>query len=187
MKKRVIICAVTAAVVILVVLFKIISADSIVNIEHRQIHTSDLDIFTMESGETLSVSCSRHIEELEGGVYALDLNFSDTREVKSKYSADGFVLDLSFPQDEYVDLISAYCHDGNSVREVHYYEMMAMGDASKPNPSVRLVSEGDYLRINFVFKTKPKEIKATLRYNISGKGFRLLNHFEGQQMELTID
>jgi len=183
----VIICAVTVVVVILAVLFKVISADSIVNIEHRQFPTNDLDVITMESGETLSVSCSRIIQELEGGVYALDLNFSDTREIKSKYSANGFVLDLSFPQDEYVDLISAYCHDGKSVREVHYYEMMAMGDASKPNPSVRLVSEGDYLRINFVFKTKPKEIKATLRYNISGRGFRLLNHFEGQQMELTIN
>lgn len=187
MKKRIIICAVTAVVVILAVLFKVISSDSIVNIEHRKFPTTDLDVFTMESGETLSVSCSRVIQELDGGVYAIDLNFSDTREINSKYSAEGFVLDLSFPQDEYVDLISAYCHDGNSVREVHYYEMMAMGDASKPNPSVRLVSEGDYLRINFVFKTKPKEIKATLRYNISGKGFRLLNHFEGQQMELTIN
>lgn len=187
MKKRIIICAVTTVVVILAVLFKVISADSIVNIEHREFPTTDLDVFTMESGETLSVSCNRIIQELEGGVYAIDLNFSDTREVKSKYSADGFVLDLSFPQDEYVDLISAYCHDGNSVREVHYYEMMAMGDASKPNPSIRLASEGDYLRINFVFKTKPKEIKAALKYNISGKGFRLLNHFEGQQMELTIN
>ena len=47
MKKRVIIYSVTAAVVILAVLFKIISADSIVNIEHRQIHTSNLDIFTL--------------------------------------------------------------------------------------------------------------------------------------------
>ncbi len=186
MKKRVIICAVTAAVVILAVLFKLISSDSIVNIEHRQLPTSDLDVITMKSGEIVDVTCSPHIEEFEGGVYSLDLIINGgTHDLSSNYSVRGLALDISFPQDEHVDLLSAYYRDDEHAYEVGYDRFMV--SHSKEHPGAQFVSEGEYLRVFLVFRAKPTEIKATLRYNIEGKGFRLLNHFDGQQMELNID
>ncbi len=141
----------------------------------------------MESGEVVDVTCSPHIEEFEGGVYSLDLIINGGAvDLSSDYSARGLALDISFPQDEHVDLLSAYYRDDERAYEVNY-ERFISSLTRGTHPGAQFVSEGEYLRVFLVFRAKPTEIKATLRYNIEGKGFRLLNHFDGQQMELNID
>ncbi len=188
MKKRVVICAVTAALVILAVLFKIISSDSIADTEYvskdlgEYLH-GDYDITTMKSGEVVNVMSSVNSIEYEGGIYVLTIGIGNSYEKKSpSYSADSFVLDISFPQDEGVEVICGYYRDNNRA-----YAVYGADTGFNQPPNFRFTSYGDRLGVNIVFKTKPKEVKATLRYNISGKGFRLLNHFDEQQMELNID
>ena len=189
MKKRAILCAVTAVVVILAVLFKIISSDSIVDTDYvskdfgEYIH-GDYAITTMKSGEIVNTNCNVDSTEYEGGIYVLNIGIGNSYDSGSKnsYSADNFVLDISFPQDEGVEIIYGYYSDNNRA-----YAVYGADTGFNQPPSFRFTSDGDKLRANIVFKTKPKEIEATLRYNISGKGFRLLNHFDGQQMELNID
>ncbi len=189
MKKRVIICAATAAVVILAVLFKIISSDGITDTEYvskdfgESFH-GDYAITTMKSGEVVNTNCNVDSIEYEGGIYVLNIGIGNSYDNGSKnsYSSDNFVLDISFPQDEGVEVICGYYSDNNRA-----YAVYGADTGYNQPPSFRFTSDGDKLRANIVFKTKPKEIKATLRYNIEGKGFRLLNHFDGQQMELNID
>ena len=189
MKKRAILCAVTATLVILAVLFKIISSDSIADTEYvskdfgESLH-GDYDITTMKSGEVVNVMSSVEAIEYEGGIYVLTIGIGNSYEdgISNSYSADSYVLDISFPQDEAVEIIAGYYCDNDRVHEV-----FAADIGYNQSPSFTFTSDSDLLRAKLVFKTKPKEIEATLKYNISGKGFRLLNHFDGQQMELNID
>lgn len=188
MKKRVIICAVTAVVVILAVLFKIISSDSIVNTEivrkdfGENLH-GDYAVTTMKSGEFVYTNCNIDSIEYEGGIYVLDIGVGNSYDGEThNYSADSYVLDISFPQDENIEIICGYYVDNNRA-----YVVNGTDSGFNQPPNFRFTSDGYRLIAKIVFKTKPKQIEATLKYNISGKGFRLLNHFDGQQMELNID